>query len=262
MAKAKIDKVGLWWVLFWLAAIGALYYFGYTTHWGAELLQAFYLFMLFWGFLSPLYVLIRMIWISFERKKAARLGLTYEAFAAERRLRRRESVAGRVLAPVAHPGWVVASARRLLRVAIWELVLFTVLLVLFGLAALGWRGQPGQDVNLSALGMVGAMVFWSFLGLQVLHRMWAHWHHRLLPGSVMPVDATREAPLTRAQNFWNVTFCLALLFAVVELALTGVTAFALVAVLFAGPALGLLLLVTVWRMVRPLFGQGHAEPAA
>ncbi len=260
MAKAKIDKVGLFCVLFWFVVIGAVYYFGYTTHWGAELLNAFGILMLFWGFLSPLYLLIRMGMVQLRRRKAARLGLTFEAFEAKRKGERGGTRSATMPSRSQHLArrW----GRRLLRIQRWELGVFTALLVLFGGLAQHWRQQPGEHVGVTVVGLLYAMALYTLVGLQMLHRVWAQWHHRLAPGSVAAAEAAPEETLSGAQLFWNCTFLLSLVFAMAELAMTGEGEMLAVVFAFVAPALLVLLLASVWRMLRPLFRHRRVEPVS
>ena len=262
MAQGKIDKAGLWSVLFWVVFFGALYSFGYTTPWGAHLLNAFESLMLLWGFLTPLYLLIRMGIAAWRRRQAARLGLTYEEFEAKRHPGRQTRVpgAGGVPSPRRRP-FLSRWVHRLLRVSEWELILFTALLVLFGILTQRLRQGPGEHVGVTGLGWFYALALYSFLGLQLLHRVWAHWHHRLAPGSAPPATVPGDEPLPGRQRFWNTAFGCALVFAVVELVLTGGGEAGAVVFAFVAPALMFLLLDGVWRMVRPLFRHRHAETA-
>lgn len=258
MAKAKIDKVGLVAVLFWLVVIGALYYFGYTTSWGAELLRAVEILFLFWSFLSPAYLLVRMSIMYLQSKRAARLGLTLAQYQAERR--RRQGKLSPEEATAARRAYIAGWGRRALRIAQWELGVFSAFLILFGILAERWRHIPGGDKD-TALGMSYALLLYTFLGMQVMHRVWARWHHRLAPGSAPPGADQMHARLAAAQIFWNVAFSLSLLFAMVELLLSGSMSAAVVLTIFAAPALGLLLLAGLWRMLRPLFRHRHTQAA-
>jgi len=254
MAKRKIDKAGLVGVLIGIVVVGPLYYFGYTTERGAHILNGFNYMLLFYSFLSPLYYLIRVGIFKFRSRKAARLGLTYEAYEAQRR-------AGLGLPPLgSQPPLADRWLNRLLRVARWELVTATVLLLVFGAVAEHIRQTPGEHPGVTALGWLYAFALYSLLGLQVLHRVWARWHHRLAPGSMPPVEPA-GGKLSRAQVFWNCAFGVALLFALVELGLVGAAELMAVLFAFVAPAIVLLLLAGVWRMLRPLVRHRHAGTA-
>lgn len=257
MAKAKIDTTAVCLLTIWLVVLGALLYFAHTTAWGANLWEAVELLMLFWSVLSPLYVLIRMGLVYLRGRKAARLGLTLAQYDASRRAAAGQD--GGTALPEANI--LARLGKRLLRLPRWELVVLTAALLLLGALVQHWRGTPAEAVDVPATGMLCALALYGFLGLEVLHRVWARWHHHLAPGSPNPAEISGDEPLPRSQRLWNAACAAALLFVLGELSLCGEGEMLAVLFFFIAPALILLPLAGLWRLVRSHLRQQHTRAA-